>query len=180
MAKILLGYFAAFGAATVRTHGSTHGFESEDSPAKSCGRLDFDGTSLPPSEWRVQIYVPFTEWSIYGGNIHRTTRDMALLLRNALMRGRGHIEGDRGCFCAFVVAVLVRVTADLSYGLRDREAHWDLEHVAAHDMLALYAHLIKRTFDGPLYTSWPVEEAFARTFRTFKTWGSAKHGSAGQ
>ena len=32
-------------------------------------------------------------WHRYGGNVHRTTRDMALLLRNALMRGRGHIEG---------------------------------------------------------------------------------------
>ena len=33
----------------------------------------------------------------HGGNVHRTTRDMALLLRNALMRGRGHIEGFSGC-----------------------------------------------------------------------------------
>ena len=36
----------------------------------------------------------------FGGAVSRTTRDLALLLRNALMRGRAEIEGTRVGFKA--------------------------------------------------------------------------------
>lgn len=55
--------------------------------------------------WFISSYIHESSWIYgrairirqlhyrHGGNVHRTTRDMALLLRNALMRGRAHIEG---------------------------------------------------------------------------------------
>ncbi|CAE7361770.1 SRM1 [Symbiodinium natans] len=147
-----------------------------------CGLLTFDQNRLPASEWREQVYEPFMHWSREGGNVHRTTRDMALLLRNALMRGRGAVEGDRGCFCVFLFAVLLRASADLSYALGDPTPplrSYDLEHTAAHDIMAFFAHLLSRTFRSPLHTSWPIHIAFARALATFRRWGEVKHGVAG-
>ncbi|CAE7709651.1 unnamed protein product, partial [Symbiodinium sp. CCMP2592] len=144
-----------------------------------CGLLVFDQNRLPASEWREQVYEPFMHWSREGGNVHRTTRDTALLLRNALMRGRGEAQGDRGCFSVFLFAVLLRASADLTYALADPTPSYDLEHTAAHDIMAFFAHLLSRTFRAPLHTSWPLHIAFARALATFRRWGEVKHGVAG-
>ena len=78
--------------------------EKKNSPENTCCRAANEywkcrevlGSALEagnPKEKSARHRYHCFAWHRYGGNVHRTTRDMALLLRNALMRGRGHIEG---------------------------------------------------------------------------------------
>ncbi|CAJ1412525.1 unnamed protein product, partial [Effrenium voratum] len=144
--------------------------------AERCGVLSFDQNVLPPSEWSELIYKPFIHWSRHGGRIPRTVRDLALLLRNALMRGRGHIEGDEGCFCIFLFAILVRACADISYAASMSGSFYDIEYTAGHDVMAYFSHMISRTALGPVYSSWPLGVAFGRTLRAFRAFAEAKGG----
>eukprot|EP00913_Durusdinium_trenchii_P000215 g196.t1 len=160
--------------------GTSAAFE-EFFSAERCGQLSFDQNSLPPSEWRELIYEPFIHWSRHGGHIHRTTRDMALLLRNALMRGRGQIEGDAGCFCVFLFAVLVRASSDIAFVGKTLGSSYDVQYAAAHDVMAYFSHMIARTAANPLSSSWPLQHAWLRTLETFRAVAAAQpseHGIA--
>eukprot|EP00434_Breviolum_minutum_P022902 symbB.v1.2.020206.t1/scaffold1689.1/size105734/4 len=151
---------------------------SQDPPdllPERCGILTFDHNRMPPSEWQELIYKPFIHWSRHGGNVHRTTRDMALLLRNALMRGRAHIEGDSSCFCIFLVALLIRASADLAIVGDNFGSFYDVEHAAAHDMMAYFSHMIARTAAAPMVSSWPVHGAWHRALQSFRAFAVAKH-----
>ncbi|CAK9096258.1 unnamed protein product [Durusdinium trenchii] len=171
-------WILAIGAGTFS--GTSAAFE-EFFSAERCGQLSFDQNSLPPSEWRELIYEPFIHWSRHGGHIHRTTRDMALLLRNALMRGRGQIEGDAGCFCVFLFAVLVRASSDIAFVGKTLGSSYDVQYAAAHDVMAYFSHMIARTAANPLSSSWPLQHAWLRTLETFRAVAAAQpseHGIA--